>query len=147
MSPRAVRAHLGQITLVAIGLVIVTTLVGALVAPLAVNRMPWAAVFVLGAILSPPDPGGMRAFAERLHVLIRIRTMLEGERLFKHAAALAIYPAAVAASVTGQFPVQHVFLTCMGGVTGGIITRAGQLGLLPESSPCANAPEPPPPVI
>lgn len=120
MSPRAVRAHLGQITLLAIGLVIVTTLVVALVAHLAVNRKPWAAAFVLGAILSPTDPAATLAITERLHVPSRIRTILEGESLFKDAAVLARYPAAVAAAVTGQFPVQYVFLTFLGGATGGI---------------------------
>lgn len=125
MSPRAVRAYLRQIALLGIGLVIVTTLAVALVAHLAVNRMPWAAAFVLGAIVSPTDPVASRAIAQRLHVPRRIVSLLEGENLFKDATALAIYPAAVTAAVTSQFPVQAVFLTFIGGATGGIIIGLG----------------------
>jgi CPA1 family monovalent cation:H+ antiporter len=125
MSPRTVRVHLRPIALLAIGLVIVTTVVVALVAHLVIDNLTWAAAFVLGAIIAPIDSAATLAILERLHVPHRIVTILEGESLFNDATALVIYRVAVVAVVTGQFPVQQVFLTFMGGATGGIVIGLG----------------------
>ncbi len=125
MSPRAVRVHFRPIALLAVGLVVVTTAVVAVVAHLIIDDLTWAAAFVLGAIIAPIDSAATLAILERIHVPHRIVTILEGESLFNDASALVIYRVAVAAVVTGQFPVQQVFLTFMGGATGGIVIGLG----------------------
>jgi NhaP-type Na+/H+ or K+/H+ antiporter len=54
-SPLDLRAHLRPITLLAFGLVLLTTVAVAAVAHFIVG-LPWAVGFVLGAILAPTDP-------------------------------------------------------------------------------------------
>ena len=54
-SVRDLRAHMRAITLTAIGLVLLTTCSVALVAHAAIDGLPWAAAFALGAIVSPTD--------------------------------------------------------------------------------------------
>jgi monovalent cation/hydrogen antiporter len=87
----------------AIGLVIATTLAigGALkfLAP----EIPWAAAFVLGAIVSPPDAVAATAILSRLNIPHRVVTVLEGESLVNDASGLVIYKFAVAAVLTGAF--------------------------------------------
>jgi len=77
---RDFRANLSQISLLAIGLVLFTT---AFVAVLAhtLTGLPWAAAFVLGAIISPTDAVAATAIANRLRVPQRIVTVLDGERV------------------------------------------------------------------
>jgi CPA1 family monovalent cation:H+ antiporter len=94
---RDFRANLRGITLLAVGLVIFTTVVVAVVIRLAVPDMPWAAAFALGAIVSPPDAIAATAVFRRLGVPRRLVTVLEGESLLNDATALVAYRAAVAA--------------------------------------------------
>src|SRR3954471_4023127 len=49
------KANIRPISLLAIGLVIATTLAVGFALKLMVPSVPWAAAFVLGAIISPPD--------------------------------------------------------------------------------------------
>src|SRR4051794_14049038 len=53
---RDFRTHLRAILLLAVGLVIATMIVVATVAHQIDPALPWSAAFVLGAIVSPPDP-------------------------------------------------------------------------------------------
>jgi CPA1 family monovalent cation:H+ antiporter len=57
-----------------------------LVAHLVVG-LPWAAAFVLGAIVSPTDPVAATAIAGRLGAPRRIVTILEGESLINDGTA------------------------------------------------------------
>src|SRR2546422_10901500 len=77
---RDFRADLPSISLLAVGLVLFTTVVIAWVAH-ALTGMPWAAGFVLGAIVSPPDALAATQIAHRLRLPRRIVTILEGESL------------------------------------------------------------------
>src|SRR4051812_45331612 len=52
---RDFKANLRPITLLAVGLVIATTLVIALIARYFIDGFTWPAAFALGAIISPPD--------------------------------------------------------------------------------------------
>ncbi len=88
MSWRDFRANLRPIGMLAIRLVLVTTVVIALVAHKLLG-LPWAAAFVLGAIVSPPDAVAATAITQRLHVPRHIVTILEGESLVNDATALA----------------------------------------------------------
>jgi CPA1 family monovalent cation:H+ antiporter len=61
-SPLELRVHLRPILLLAIGLVLCTTAAIALVAHFLIG-LPWAAAFVLGAILAPTDRWQPRRFS------------------------------------------------------------------------------------
>src|SRR6185295_2857556 len=101
-SLRDFRANLRPISLLAIGLVLFTTVAVAYLAHYFMN-LPLAAGFVLGAIISPPDAIAATAIAERLNVPRRIVTILEGESLVNDATALVAYRFAVLAVATGSF--------------------------------------------
>ena len=99
---RDFRANLRPISMLAIRLVLITTVIVGFVAHKLVG-LPWAAAFVLGAIVSPPDAVAATAITKRLRVPRQIVTILEGESLVNDATALVIYRFAVAAVVTGTF--------------------------------------------
>jgi monovalent cation/hydrogen antiporter len=69
----------------------------------AVIGLPWAAAFVLGAIVSPTDAIAATTVAQRLGVPRRIVTILEGESLVNDATGIVAYRLAVAAVITGAF--------------------------------------------
>ena len=102
-SVRDFRANFGPISRLAIGLVLVTTALVALVAHTLIPGMGWAAAFVLGAIVSPPDAVAATAIFQRVGAPRRIVTILEGESLINDASAIVVYTFAVAAVVTGIF--------------------------------------------
>lgn len=102
MSWREFRFNLRPITLLAIGCVVFTTVAVAAVAH-AFLGMSWAAGFVLGAIISPPDVVAPLAIAQRLGLPRRLRVILEGEGLVNDATALILYRFAIAAVATGVF--------------------------------------------
>ncbi|MDX2193320.1 MAG: Na+/H+ antiporter [Gemmatimonadales bacterium] len=102
-SLRDFRRNLRPIGLLAIGLVIVTTVAVAVAARALFPGMPWAAAVALGAIVSPPDAVAAEAIIKRLPVPHRVVTVLEGESLVNDASALTLYRTAVAAAVTGSF--------------------------------------------
>jgi NhaP-type Na+/H+ or K+/H+ antiporter len=76
-SPLDLRAHLRPIILLAIGLVLLTTVAVAAVAHF-VAGLPWAAAFVLGAILAPTDPVAAEAIFRRLGVPERVGAVVSG---------------------------------------------------------------------
>lgn len=99
---RDFRANLSPIMLLAIGLVLLTTVVVAVVAH-ALAGLPWAAAFALGAIISPTDAVAATAVTSRLRVPRRVVTILEGESLVNDATALVAYRFALAATMSGKF--------------------------------------------
>jgi CPA1 family monovalent cation:H+ antiporter len=124
---RDFRANLRPISLLAVGLVLITTATIALLAHYIMD-MPLAAGFVLGAIISPPDAIAATAIAERLKVPPRIVTILEGESLVNDASALVAYRFGVAAVVTGSFSLGHAswkfFVVGAGGILFGLLVGA-----------------------
>ena len=100
---RDFKANARPIGLLAIGLVIATTLAVGATLKVLVPEIPWAAAFVLGAIVSPPDAVAATAILSRLSIPRRIVTVLEGESLVNDASGLVIYKFAVAAVLTGAF--------------------------------------------
>ena len=118
---RDFRANLRPISLLAVGLVLMTTCTVAAVAHWAVG-LPWAAAFVLGAIVSPTDAIAATAIAQRLGVPRRIVTILEGESLVNDATGIVAYRIAVAAVVTGTFSLWEAGLQFVVGAAGGIAT-------------------------
>jgi Na+/H+ antiporter len=94
---RDFKANLRPILLLAIGLVLFTTVVVAFVAQ-QLTGMPVAVALALGAIVAPPDAVAATAIFRRLGVPRRIVTILVGESLLNDASALIAYRAAVAAA-------------------------------------------------
>jgi Na+/H+ antiporter len=100
---RDFKANLRPIGLLAIGLVVVTTAMVAVVVRQLVPGIPWAAAVALGAIVSPPDAVAAEAILKRLPIPRRVVSVLLGESLVNDASALILYRGAVAAMITGAF--------------------------------------------
>src|SRR3954468_12478195 len=90
VSAAELRDNWKPIGLLSIGLVLVTMAVVAAVAH-AVMGVPWAAAFVLGAVLGPTDPVSAAAVLDRLGVTGRAKTILQGESLINDASGLTAY--------------------------------------------------------
>src|SRR5215218_785798 len=95
-SPLDLRAHLRPILLLATGLVLATTFAVAAIAHLVIG-LPWAAAFVLGAILAPTDPVAAEAIFRRLGVPERVSTVVGGESLINDGTGLVAFRVAKAA--------------------------------------------------
>jgi Na+/H+ antiporter len=123
-SPRDLRLYLRPLLALAIGLVLFTTAAIALIAH-ALIGLPWAAAFVLGAILAPTDPVAAEAIFRRLGVPGRVSTIVGGESLVNDGTGLVAYRLAVAAVVTGAFSVWEASLSFLlvggGGIVVGLI--------------------------
>ena len=116
---RDFRANLRPISLLAVGLVLMTTCVVAGAAHWAIG-LPWASAFVLGAIVSPTDAVAATSVAQRLGVPRRIVTVLEGESLVNDATGIVAYRIGVAAVVFGTFSLWQAGLQFIVGAVGGI---------------------------
>src|SRR3981081_4908351 len=82
---RDFKANLRTISLLAIGRVLATTLVVGAALKALIPEIPWAAAFVFGAIVSPPDAVAATAILSRLNMPRKVVTVLEGESLGTHA--------------------------------------------------------------
>jgi len=112
-------ANRRPITLLAVGLVLLTTTVVAVLAHYFIPGFSWAMGFVLGAIVSPPDAVAATSVTKGLGLPRRITGILEGESLVNDASALIAYRYAVAAVVSGTFGLWdagwHFVLVAAGG--------------------------------
>jgi Na+/H+ antiporter len=122
---RDFRASLRVILLLAIGLVLCSTLVAAWLAH-GFMKIPWAAAFALGAIISPPDAIAAVAITKRLRVPRRVVTVLEGESLVNDATSLVLFRFAVRAAVLGTFSIWLASFTFLLAAAGGALV--GWLG-------------------
>jgi monovalent cation/hydrogen antiporter len=126
---RDFRANLRPISLLALGLVLLTTVVVAVVAHALIPDLPWAVAFVLGAIVSPTDAVAATAIAQRLGIPQRIVTIIEGESLVNDATGLVAYRFAVAAVVAGVFSLGEAslqfVLVSVGGIALGLVAGWG----------------------
>lgn len=100
---RPLKRHFIGILSLAIGAVVFTTIVVALVVHALMPMLPWAACAALGAIVSPPDAVSARAVLQRVRLPQRLSILLEGESLLNDATGLVLFRFAVAAVVTGTF--------------------------------------------
>ncbi len=116
---RTLRDSARPISLTAIGLVLLTTGVVAVVAHEVIG-LPWAVSFALGAIVSPTDPVAATAIMRRLGAPRRVVNIVEGESLVNDASALVVYRVAVAAAIGGSFDAADATLEFFGAVAGGI---------------------------
>jgi Na+/H+ antiporter len=100
-SPRDLRTNWRVITSLALGAVVLTIAIVAIVARMLVPAMPWGAAIALGAIVAPPDAAAATTVLKQLRPPHRLLVILEGESLFNDASALLVYRLAVGATVTG----------------------------------------------
>ncbi len=117
-SLRDLRTNVRPIGLLAVGLVVVTTVGVAVVAHSFIDSLSWPSAFVLGAIVSPTDPLAATSIARRLGVPRKLVTIVEGESLVNDGTGLVLYRVAVAAVVTGSFSAYYtggLFVVSAGG--------------------------------
>ncbi|WP_442678593.1 Na+/H+ antiporter [Sphingomonas sp. ASY06-1R] len=118
------RRHLGGILSLAVGAVIFSTVIVALVAHWLMPTLPWAACAALGAIVSPPDAVSARAVLQRVKLPRRLQALLEGESLLNDATGLVIFRFAVAAAMGAGFQageaIGRFLLLVIGGVAVGL---------------------------
>jgi CPA1 family monovalent cation:H+ antiporter len=121
---RALRTNLRSITLAAIGLVLVTTCIVAVLAHEVIG-LPWAVSFALGGIVSPTDPVAATAIMRGLGAPRRLVNVIEGESLVNDASALVIYRVALAVAVGGSVTALDVvwdfFKAAAGGIAIGLV--------------------------
>ncbi len=117
---REFSANLRPILLLAIGLVLVTTIIIAVVAH-AIAGLSWPVAFVLGAVVSPTDAVAASATAKLLGLTRRIVTVIEGESMVNDATGLVVYRFAVAAVVTGSFSLWQASLQLVVVSLGGLL--------------------------
>src|SRR5918998_3232536 len=124
-SPLDLRAHLRAISLLAVGLVLLTIFAVAAVAHFVVG-LSWPVAFVLGAILSPTDPVAAEAIFRRLGVPERVGTVVGGESLINDGTGLVAFRVAVgvAAGTAAFSPVEaglDFLLVAGGGIVVGLL--------------------------
>ena len=120
---RELRQNLRPISLLAVGLVLVTT-AGIAVVAHALLGLGWAEAFVLGAVVSPTDPIAATAVGRRLGVPRRLIDVVEGESLVNDGTALVLLNTALIAAVGGSFSLWaaggELVLNIVGGVAVGL---------------------------
>src|SRR5512144_516734 len=120
-SLRSLRANIGTIASLAVGLVVASAFAAAAVAHTLIPDIPWTVALALGAIVAPPDEIAATAIAARLAVPRRIVIILEGESLLNDATALTIYSIAIAAATGGSFAASAGAATFAGAMLGGTV--------------------------
>ena len=119
------KRNLRPIGLLAIGLVVFTTVMVAAIAHAVIPGMSWAVALTLGAIVAPTDAIAAESIADGLLVQRRVIAVISGESLVNDASALIVYRFAIAAAVSGAFAAGNVipefFLVSLGGIAVGLI--------------------------
>jgi Na+/H+ antiporter len=116
---RELRANLYPISLLAVGLVVATTVGVALVAH-ALTSLSWAGSFVLGAVVSPTDPIAATAIGRRFGVPRQLLSVIEGESLVNDGTALVLLRVGLSVAVAGSFSLWHAGWLFVANVVGGI---------------------------
>jgi CPA1 family monovalent cation:H+ antiporter len=121
---RELRRDLRPISLLAVGLVGLTTVGVAVVAHELVG-LGWAEAFVLGAVVSPTDAIAATAIGRRLGVPRRLIDIVEGESLLNDGTALVLLKTALVAAVSGVFSpwttAGRLVLNIVGGIAIGLV--------------------------
>ena len=116
---RSLRGYARALSLTAVGLVLLTVVLVAVVGHTVLD-LSWPLAFALGAIVSPTDPVAATAIMRRLGAPRRIVELVEGESLVNDAAALVGYRVAVAAAVGGSFSLVDAGLEFVLSAGGGV---------------------------
>ncbi|MEJ5914987.1 Na+/H+ antiporter [Pseudokineococcus sp. 1T1Z-3] len=118
--------NLRAISLLSVGLVVVTALVVGVVVS-ALLGVPLAVGVALGAVVAPPDAVAATAVARRVGLPRRLVTVLEGESLVNDATALVLLRTAlvaVAGTVSAVEVAGSFLLAAGGGVLVGVVVAA-----------------------
>ncbi|MGY2896666.1 Na+/H+ antiporter [Deinococcus sp. UYEF24] len=99
---RDFQASLPSISLLAVGLVLVTV-VGVAWAAHVLAGLDWGPAFVLGAVVSPTDAVAATSLSAQLRLPSRALQVLEGEGLLNDATGLTVFNVAVAVVISGHF--------------------------------------------
>jgi monovalent cation/hydrogen antiporter len=121
LSVTDVRASLPPILSLAVGLVLASIVVVAVLAHTVLPGLGWPTAFALGAIVSPPDAVAAASIFRKLGVPRRLVTLLEGESLFNDATALVAYRMALVAMATSAFSIGEAGLRFVVVSTGGVL--------------------------
>ena len=120
---RDFRDNWRPISLLSIGLVLITTVAVMLVAHFMLGFL-WSSAFVLGAVLGPTDTIAAAAILERFKLPRRLLAVLRGESLLNDASALVLYESAVHVTQIRNYVLGSVssrfFLAVGGGVAIGL---------------------------
>jgi Na+/H+ antiporter len=100
---RDFRRWLRPILMLAVGLVGVTIVAVGLCAKWMLPELPWAACFVLGAVVSPTDTVAVQAVIERLRVPRRLTAIVGGESMVNDATGLVGVQIGVVVVLSGVF--------------------------------------------
>ncbi|MBC7586258.1 MAG: sodium:proton antiporter [Tardiphaga sp.] len=109
---QAFRRNLLPIGLLAIGLVLATAGIAAVIGH-AFAGLGWGPASVPGATLAPPDPVAATAVAGKTGLSHRLVVTLEGEGLVNDAVAIVAYGIALTALTTGQFDATDALLAVL----------------------------------
>ena len=119
-SIRDFRSELRAILLLAIGLVIATSLVvGAVIVHL-LPGLTWGLGLVLGAIVSPPDAAAATGALKGIKLPKRIVSILEGESLVNDATGIVLYKLALGSVLVGGFSLAEAGTMLLWKIIGGI---------------------------
>jgi CPA1 family monovalent cation:H+ antiporter len=133
-SPQELRAESAAIGYLAVGLVLLTVCAVAVVAHAVIEGLPWAAAFVLGAVVAPTDPLAASATFKRLGAPHRVRLVVEGEAMLNDATGLSVFRVARAAALGGTFDFfdagGELLVTATGGIAVGLVAAWVQLRIL-----------------
>jgi Na+/H+ antiporter len=114
------KVNLRPIFLLAIGLVLFTTVLTGLVIHAVIPDLPLTCAFAFGAIVSPPDAVAATAIANQMKLPKRIVTVLEGESLVNDATGLVALRFALAATISGGFSVTRASMEFIWVVAAGL---------------------------
>jgi len=95
------------ISLLAFGLVLLTSTIVAYFSSAVIPGFTLATGFLLGGIISPPDAVAATSVLKNVRIPKRLLTILEGESLVNDASSLIVFKFALAAIITGQFVLQQ----------------------------------------
>lgn len=120
-SLRDFKKSFGEICSLALGLVLVTTLIIGIFFKWCFPEFSWALAFTFGAIVSPPDAAAATTILKQFPLRKKLITILEGESLVNDASALVLYKIAVTAILTGTFSLLDATADFVFTSTGGIL--------------------------
>lgn len=109
----------------AVGLVVVSSVVVGAVATTLVPGLPLAMAFALGAILSPTDAVAVTTIARRMALPRRVVTILEGESLVNDGTGLTLLRVALAAAAAGTVTGGEVAVILLQSIVGGLAVGIG----------------------
>jgi monovalent cation/hydrogen antiporter len=117
---RDLRANIGPLVRLSIGLVLFTMTIVAVVAFFAIPGLGWAPAFALGAIVAPTDALAATTVFRRIGAPRIVTTLVEGEALLNDATALVAYRVAVMTVAGGTFVLTQSLASFVVAAVGGI---------------------------